>query len=87
MKKSWLNHIGHRRVSAFDKLNFKDLAKTVQCKTLIFAGEAELAKWPDMKARTLSAEKYITESQLSIVNAVGHDVADKRYIDAIRRVI
>lgn len=87
MKKSWLSHVGHRRVSAFDKLNFKVLAKIIQCKTLVFAGEAELNKWPDMKARTLSAEKYIRESKLLIVNGVEHDVADKRYVDTIRRAI
>lgn len=87
MKKSWLNHIGHRRVSAFDKLNFKNLAKTIQCKTLIFAGQAELDKWPDMKSRTLTAEKLLRGSKLLTIDGVGHDVADKLYINAIKQAI
>ena len=87
MKKSWLNHIGHRRTTAFDKLDFENLAKTIQCKTLVFAGQAELDKWPDMRYRTLIAEKLIHGSKLLVVGGVEHDVADKRYIDAIKQEI
>lgn len=87
MRKSWLQHIGHRRVSAFNKLNFKDLAKTILCKTFIFAGQAELNKWPDMKHRTTSAERLIQESKLPVIDGVGHDVSDERYFDAIKQAI
>ncbi len=87
MKQSWLNNIGHRRVTAFDRLNFESLATTIHCKTLIFAGKAETDKWPDMKNRTLAADKLINDSTLSIIDGVGHDVADPLYIDAIEKVI
>lgn len=87
MKKSWLNHIGHRRVTAFDKLSFQELAKTVRCKTLIFVGKIELDKWPDMKRRAVNAEKFIDDSKLFIVQDVGHDVSDKRYIEVIKQAI
>lgn len=87
MRKSWLKHIGHRRVSTFDKLIFQDLTKTISCKTLIFAGKVELDKWPDMKDRTISAEALIRKSKLSVIDSVGHDVSDGRYIDAIKRAI
>lgn len=87
MKKSWLHHIGHRRVAAFDNLRFTDLAKAIHCKTLIFAGKSEIDKWPDMKSRILTAEKVINNSTLMIINNVGHDVADKLYIEAIRQAI
>lgn len=87
MKKSWLNHIGHRRVTAFDKLHFQELAKTIHCKTLIFAGQAELDKWPDMKYRTVSAKKLIRGSKLLTVDGIGHDVADKLYINAIKQAM
>ena len=87
MRKSWLKHIGHRRVSAFDKLRFQDLAKTILCKTLVFAGKAELDKWPDMKNRALSAERLIDRSVLLVVDNVGHNVSDKHYVDAIKQAI
>lgn len=87
MRKSWLNHIGHRRVSAFDKLVFKDLAKSIQCRTLIFAGKTELEKWPGMKTRTLNAKDLILGSTLTVIDTVGHDVSDKLYIDTIRQAI
>lgn len=87
MRKSWLNNIGHRRVSAFDKLVFTNLAKTIHCKTLIFAGEIETNKWPGMKVRALGANRLIPESKLYTIEGVGHDVADKRYIEAIRQAI
>lgn len=87
MRKSWLNNIGHRRTSAFDKLNFKKLAKSIHCKTLIFAGEIEINKWPGMKKRALRANKLVPNSKLYVVEDVGHDVSDKRYIEAIKQAI
>lgn len=87
MKKSWLNHIGHRRVSAFDKINFQYLAKKIKCATLIFVGNEELDKWPGMKHRALDAEELIKNSSLIIVDGIGHDVSDRLYIDAIKQAI
>ena len=87
MRKSWLNNIGHRRTSAFGKLNFKKLAKSIHCKTLIFAGEIEINKWPGMKKRALRANKLVPNSKLYVVEDVGHDVSDKRYIEAIKQAI
>lgn len=87
MRKSWLSHIGHRRVSAFDKFTFKDLAKEVKCKTIIFAGKNELNKWAGMKHRALSAEKLIENNTLVIIDNVEHDVSNNLYIDAIRQAI
>lgn len=87
MKKSWLNHIGHRRVSEFDQLNFQDLAKKVKCKTLIFAGNEELNKWPGMKQRSLDAEKLIKNNTLITIDGVGHDVSHELYMGAIKQAI
>lgn len=87
MRKSWLNRIGHRRVSDFDKLKFDDLAKTIRSKTLVFAGEVEINKWPGMKVRAINAEKSIQNSKLYIVSNVGHDVSDRLYVDVIKQTI
>lgn len=87
MRQSWLGHIGHRRVSAFDKLHFQDLANEINCKTLIFAGNKELDKWPGMKHRALSAKKLVEHSTLIIIDGVGHDISDKLYTKAIERAL
>ncbi len=87
MKKSWLNIIGHRRATAFSKLNFKELSTNINCKVLIFVGEIEMNKWPDMKERNNIAHKLLNNNKLTIVAAVGHDVANPKYIEAIKLTI
>src|SRR5688500_13200791 len=61
MRKSWLNRIGHRRVSAFDKLTFQDLSKSIRCRTLVFVGEIEM---PSVRQRALNANTLISHSKL-----------------------
>ncbi len=87
MKKSWLNEIGHRRVTAFNKLDFKKLSAEISCKVLLFVGEIELNKWPGMKERNNVAHKKLQNNELTIVNDAGHDVANTQYIEAIKRSI
>ena len=87
MKPTWLKDIGHRRVTAFGKLNFKNLSKEVTCKTLLFVGQLEIDKWPIIGERSTAAHKYLKDNELVVIKNVGHDVADKRYTDEIVRAI
>lgn len=87
MKNSWLKSIGHRRVSAFNNLSYTNLAPRVGCKTLLFAGSEEIDKWPTMKYRTFESPKYLQNATLTIVENVGHDVANKAYIKSIEALI
>lgn len=87
MNKSWLTSIGHRRVTAFDKLDYKSAAKRIHCPVKLFAGQIEIDKWLTMKYRTYDAPKHLDKSSLTIVEGVGHDVADTKYIDAISKLI
>ena len=87
MKKSWLNIIGHRRVSAFSKINFNKLAAKIECRTLLFIGEIEMNKWSGMKKRNTVAHKQLKNNQLTIVQGVGHDVTNDKYIEAINLLI
>ena len=87
MKPTWLKQIGKRRVAAFSKLSFSALAKSVTCKTLLFIGQVEVAKFPVIQERTDEAHKLLKNNELVIVKDVGHDVADKRYIDEIVHAI
>lgn len=87
MKPTWLKQIGHRRVTAFSKLNFKKLANTIQCKTLLITGEAEMKKWPVLAHRTGMAYKLQSNSTLVTVPETGHDVGNERYIQAIEKAL
>lgn len=87
MKPTWLKQIGHRRVTAFEKLNFEKLSKLVSCKTLLFAGQLEIDKWPVIGERVYAAHRLLKNNDLKVIPDVGHDVADKKYIAAIEGVI
>lgn len=84
MKATWLKRIGHRRVSAFDKLNFETLSKSVKCKTLLFIGQQEIDKWPVMGERSSAAHRLLSNNELINVKNAGHDVANEHYIEAIK---
>ncbi len=87
MKKSWFRAIGKRRAEYFRKLSFNDKVAAINCKTLIFIGENEISKYPSMGKRASIANDKITNSRLFEVSDTGHDVADKMYVDVIRKHI
>ena len=87
MKPSWLKQIGHRRVEAFEKYNFKVLAESMGCKVLLFGGQIEMDKWPGMSERIMSAHELLPNNKLITIPGVGHDVADSHYIAAIATAI
>lgn len=80
-KKSWLTGIGHRRVTSFSKLNFNKLVKLINCKTVIFAGEAEP---PLLINRCKIAHRKIDGSKLVMIPNTKHDIADPKYLEAIK---
>lgn len=87
MKKSWLKEIGKHRAEVFGKLEFNELAKHIKCKTLIVVGEKEAKKYPLIGNRSTVASSEINNSHMTIVDGSDHDVTDKRYIAAIKRLI
>lgn len=86
-KKTWVNRFGHRRVDAFQALNFKQLARKVHCRTLLFYGQKELDAWPIMAERAVGAHKYLQNSEYIPIPDAGHDVADQLYVAAIAKTI
>jgi len=87
MKQTWLKGIGQRRVTTFSKLDFKQLAKSVHCKVLLFAGQLEIDTWPVIGERTADAHQRLKNSRLIKIKDAGHDVANKQYIAAIEKTI
>ncbi len=82
-KLAWIRDIGIRRVLAFEKLNFRELSKAIDCKVLLFAGGLELEKFPNLDRRIKSAHSLISNSELILAAGVGHNVVDPKYINSI----
>ncbi len=87
MKQAWLKNIGHRRVDAFSELHFRELAKLIECKTLLFAGQLEIDKWPVIGERVINAHELLKTNDFITIQDVGHDVADELYIKSITATI
>ena len=82
-KKSHLAAIGHRRVSAFNEIYFSKLIKNIKCRTLIFLGDLEANKFPDIYNRSIGTSKHIKKSNLILVSDTDHDVSSTNYIKCI----
>lgn len=87
LKKSWKNNIGHRRVTAFSKLDFNHLAQSITCPTIIMLGSVEADKYPLMVNRAHIAKTRIKNNRYIVVNGADHDLADKNYVAAISEAI
>jgi pimeloyl-ACP methyl ester carboxylesterase len=87
LKKSWLTRLGHRRVDAFRLMNFSSLAKKIHCKTLVFIGDLEAKKYPDLERRAIIASQTLANDHLIYVEKCGHDVSNNNYVKAIVRNI
>jgi pimeloyl-ACP methyl ester carboxylesterase len=87
MKATWLKGIGHRRVTAFSKLNFKTLARQIQCKTFLFVGQLEIDKFPGIGVRATESHRLLKASKLFVIPESGHDVSDAHYIKTITESI
>lgn len=76
---------GKRRVENFKHFSFNKLASEIKCPTILFVGSKEISKYEDTNHRGSEAEKRIKDSKLVVVNGVGHDVADPKYIETIKK--
>ena len=84
IKRWWANIIGKRRIEAFSRVSFKDLANKINCPTIIMVGEIETKQFALLTNRCKTAHKMITNSRLVIVPSARHDVTDKNYIETIK---
>jgi len=87
LKLAWLRTIGKQRTERFWRVSFNELAPKVTCKTLLFAGGREIKKYVIMGKRATEAERLLAHAKLFIIPGVGHDVADSKYIEAIKEHI
>lgn len=87
IRPEWGKGLGSRRMKEFNKLKFTDLSKKIHCPTLIFVGEAEAKKYPELGIRFENANKQISGSKGIIVPETVHDVTDAKYLKAIKKLI
>ncbi len=87
LKPAWLRNIGRKRVENFKHLSFNVLAEKITCKTLLFIGEKEALKYPNIKRRVSAAEKALKNSKVIQVPNCGHDATSPKYVEAIQRTV
>jgi esterase/lipase len=87
LKNRWKEGIGKKRLKYFTNLSFNELVKNISSKTLLFAGDQEMKKYPDLAYRFEDAHTKIPDSKLIVAEGVGHDVTHPNYIKTIVEAI
>lgn len=83
LKKYWLQSIGKKRVNDFSKLNFKEIAQQIKCKTHLLIGEKESKKYSGLELRVSEANRLIKSELIRIKNA-DHNIGQEEYLEAIK---
>lgn len=78
---------GKRRTANFKNFSFDQKAKRINCPTTLFLGSLEKGKYKDMQQRSSEAKFKIRNSKLVVVDEVGHDVGDPKYVVAIKKAL
>lgn len=79
--------IGKRRLDAFRKLDVRFISKNLRCPVVLFCGDVEREKWPDIGIRADKMNKLIKNSRLINIPNVGHNIEDTLYIAAITKTV
>jgi pimeloyl-ACP methyl ester carboxylesterase len=83
LKDKWKEGIGKKRIKIFSEMSFNELVKSISSKTLLFAGDEEMKRYPDLAYRFKEAHTKIPSSKLIIAKDVGHEVTHPNYIKTI----
>lgn len=78
---------GKRRMKNFENFSFDRLAKRIHCPNLLFIGSKEQVKYKDIAQRSADASRKLKHNQLIVVKDAGHDVADPKYIEVIKKAL
>lgn len=79
----WLFIRGRQRIKPFQKLSFDKLASRINCKTLVFIGDAEAKKYRSLEKRAAAAKKQIKDSELVRIPNGRHDITSPIYIQTL----
>jgi pimeloyl-ACP methyl ester carboxylesterase len=87
LKNKWKDGIGKKRIKYFTGLSFNELVINISSKTLIFAGDEEMERYPELSYRYEDANSKIPGSKFIVAEGAGHDVTHPNYINAILKNI
>lgn len=85
LEPSWKKFIGKNRVNDFKTISANSLAKKLTMPTVIFCGEAESKKYPQLEVRCSKTNKAIKNSKLVMVKDAPHQISHPEYIKAIKK--
>jgi len=84
LKKSWKNGVGKKRIEDLKNFSFQELAKDINCKTLLIVGEREPK---ELHKRVKNAHKKIKRSELFVASGAKHEISQKEYIKKLHEII
>jgi pimeloyl-ACP methyl ester carboxylesterase len=84
VKQSWLKWAGKKRLENFKQLQAMELAKHINCPTVLFLGIGDRKGLIPISRRVNETNKVLKTSRIIRIKGVGHDVADPKYIAAIK---
>ena len=84
LKKSWKDGVGKKRIEDLKNFSFQKLAKEVNCKTLLIAGDKEPK---ELHKRVDDAHKKIRNSKLFMISNAKHEISQKEYVDKLHEII
>ncbi|MFA7314868.1 MAG: hypothetical protein WC025_02960 [Candidatus Magasanikbacteria bacterium] len=84
VRESWKNFLGKKRIEDFKNFSFTKLAKKIDCKTFLFAGETEVK---ELFRRVEDANKNLKHSELFIIKNTKHDISQKEYLNKLEEII
>jgi esterase/lipase len=77
--------LGVKKYKDFKKYSAKTLTKNLSIPTVIFYGETEGKKFPQLKVRAEETVKTISKGRLIVVKDAPHQIDFPAYVEAIKR--
>ena len=75
--------VGKRRVDDFSTYCFKDIATNITSPTVVFKGEIEARRYPELFRRTKDAIKFIKHARLIMIQSGEHNIGQEEYREAV----
>lgn len=83
MQKWIRNYVGKKRMAEMCKISAVDTAKKLKIPSVVFYGDVEGRRYPQLKIRCEETTKIACNSKLVIVKDAPHDIAHPNYRKAI----
>ena len=85
MKPAERKLIGERRFTDVKTRSAREIGKNLKVPSVIFYGEAEGKKYPEMRIRAEETAKFVKQSKLVVVKGAPHRINHPEYVEAIKK--